>query len=90
MFADKLCQSKRKTKVLLRDDFHLQIITFWLLSNWFAKQIPSGLVIARRSLAIYLDAFNSPPFLLEFRRITDSRYQPAIPRDSRGYLQEGE
>ena len=33
MFADKLFQLKRKTKLLLRDDFHVQIITFKLLSN---------------------------------------------------------
>ena len=47
---------------------------------WQILKYPQGWCIARRSLAIYLDDFNSPLFLLEFRRITDSSYQPAIPR----------
>ena len=46
---------------------------------WQILKYPQGWCIARRSLAIYLDAFNLPLFLLEFRRITDSSYQLAIP-----------
>ena len=46
MFAGKHCQSKRKTKLLLRDDFHLQMITFWLFypTDLANTKIHSGLV----------------------------------------------